>query len=168
MPGTYVSAPSFPVFSSLCRLLCQPLCSRVVRLGGVRGQEKGTLSRGTLKSKGPEALNTTLGALGSWATRRGCLGRMWVPSSPRGPSQLPMNPVLGGCVQVIDLPLAAQGEQNPVLTARDPPFLSRQLISTWPPDLDCLFSLTSSPWSLGTSGSYMCPPCTRFWPCFHQ
>ena len=53
----------------------------VLRLGGVRGKEKGTPSRGTRKSKGLEALNTTLGALGSWGTGRSCLGRMWVLSS---------------------------------------------------------------------------------------
>lgn len=53
----------------------------VLRLGGVRGKEKGTPSRGTHKSKGLEALNTTLGALGSWGTERSCLGRMWVLSS---------------------------------------------------------------------------------------
>lgn len=109
-------------------------------------------SRQTRKSKGLEALNTTLGALDSWGTGRSCLGRMWVLSSPRGPSQLPMNPAapfwVGSCRSLTSLWLPKGNRVH-----RDPPFLSRLLISIWPPNLGCLFPLTSPPWSPGTSGS---------------
>lgn len=94
-----VSAPSFPVFSPLCRLLCLPLCRGGTEAGRSERKGEGHPQQRDSQEQRPGGLEHH-----AWGT--GLLGHReklsWKDVGAEfGPSQLPMNPAapswVGAC-----------------------------------------------------------------------